>query len=348
MPVPPTPAPPLSAPDPSGPAPADQDPAAQTPPALCVRGLSKTYGRVRAVRDVSLTIGEGQLFGLMGPNGCGKTTTLACALGLLRPDPGTHTLEILGGPAASIHRRAGRVAAVFDTADLVPGLTARANLRYAQMLLGHEGGRSLTEALQLVGLADLAGRRAGAMSLGQKRRLSIARALLGQPRLLVFDEPLSGLDAVGVNQMLELFARLRDEGATVVLSSHRLHEMERIVTHVGVLADGEVLASGSLADLLASSQGRVRLTATPLDRARDLLAALPGVTLVAAGAGDERADEIVVQATAIAPAALNRALLDGGCEVSALRPERATLAAVFSSLLARKDRGEAASGVAGS
>jgi ABC-2 type transport system ATP-binding protein len=175
---------------------------------LQVSGLHKWYGRTHAVDDVSFTVNRGDVFGLLGPNGSGKTTTISCALGLLRADEGRIT--VLGEPASAIQRTGGRVAVVFDAPTLVDGLTCEQNLRYARRTLGHDGGRKDDDALQLVGLASLAERRAGRLSLGQRRRLSIARALIGRPELMVLDEPLSGLDTVGVRGMLDLFRRLPD------------------------------------------------------------------------------------------------------------------------------------------
>ncbi len=246
--------------------------------AVSIESLSKSFGSTRAVRELSLTVDAGQIFGLLGPNGSGKSTTLACLLGLLRPDSG-HS-ELLGVPSRQIHRTAGRVGVVFDTPSLVGGLTARQNLAYAGRTLGHPGGRGLDDCLALVGLGELGKRRAGRMSLGQKRRLSIARALLGSPELLVLDEPLSGLDPVGVRQMLQLFRRLRDDGLTLVLSSHRLHEMEQVVSHVAILAGGRVLRSGTLQDVLAGDEPRVRVHAGPADQVRGILARLEGVELL--------------------------------------------------------------------
>jgi ABC-2 type transport system ATP-binding protein len=191
---------------------------------LQVSGLHKWYGRTHAVDDVSFTVNRGDVFGLLGPNGSGKTTTISCALGLLRADEGRIT--VLGEPASAIQRTGGRVAVVFDAPTLVDGLTCEQNLRYARRTLGHDGGRKDDDALQLVGLASLAERRAGRLSLGQRRRLSIARALIGRPELLVLDEPLSGLDTVGVRGMLDLFRRLAAEGLTLVVCSHRLHEIQ--------------------------------------------------------------------------------------------------------------------------
>jgi ABC-2 type transport system ATP-binding protein len=297
------------------------------PAALAVRSLVKTYGAVRAVDDVSFEVPRGSIYGLLGPNGSGKTTTLSCALGLLQQDSGT--LSVLGLPAARIHETAGRVGVVFDAATLVDGLTCRQNLQYARRLLGHAGGRSDDEALELTGITALAGRRAGRLSLGQRRRLAIARALIGKPELLVLDEPLSGLDTVGVRSMLQLFRALHGQGLTLLLSSHRLPEMETILTRAAIIMAGRLLREASLDDLLHGGQLRLRVRAAPAPDALAALARLRGVTVL-----EHRADdELLLAPGGIAPAAVNAALVAAGCAVSAFVPERATLLSVFEALV---------------
>jgi len=307
------------------------------PPVVTVAGLSKSYGPVKAVDGVSFTVEEGDVFGLLGPNGSGKTTTLSCLLGLLRFEAGT--IEVLGQPAAAVERTAGQVAVVFDSATLVDGLTCRQNLEYARQYLGHDGGRAADEALRLTGIEPLADRRAGRLSLGQRRRLSIARALIGRPRLLVLDEPLSGLDTVGVRAMLALFSALQREGLTLMLSSHRLHEMETVVNRVAVLMRGRLVANAPLDTLLQGGRPRLRVRASPPDVAAGVIASLvgpagferrPGGADPAAGAA---ADEFVLAPGDTDPAALNRALVGAGCAVSALVPERITLQSAFEDLL---------------
>jgi ABC-type multidrug transport system ATPase subunit len=295
--------------------------------ALAVRNLVKSYGAVRAVQDVSFEVPRGSIYGLLGPNGSGKTTTLSCALGLLAFDSGA--IELLGLPAHRIHETAGRVAVVFDGATLVDGLTTRQNLQYARRLLGHAGGRSDDEALELTGIAELADRRAGGLSLGQRRRLSIARALIGRPEFLVLDEPLSGLDTVGVRAMLALFRSLHAQGLTLLCSSHRLPEMETILTRAAIVMGGRLLREASLDDLLQGQRLRLRIRAAPAPDAVAALSRLPGVTLL-----ERRSDdELVVLPGPAAPAAINAALVQAGCAVSALVPERATLQVVFESLV---------------
>ena len=297
------------------------------PAAMAVRNLVKTYGDVRAVDDVSFEVPQGSIYGLLGPNGSGKTTTLNCALGLLGHDSGR--VEVLGLPSARIHDTAGRVAVVFDSATLVDGLTCRQNLQYARKLLGHRGGRPDDEALELTGIASLASRRAGRLSLGQRRRLSIARALIGKPELLVLDEPLSGLDTVGVRSMLRLFRELHGHGLTLLVSSHRLPEMETILTRVAIIMAGRLLREASLDDLLHGQKLRLRVRAAPAPDALAAIAKLRGVTLL-----ERRSDdELVLLPGETAPAAINAALVQAGCAVSAFVPERATLVSAFEELV---------------
>lgn len=294
---------------------------------LQIKGLSKNYGDTKAVQDVSFTVERGDVFGLVGPNGSGKTTTIGCALGLLRPSAGS--VFVLDVPAHAIHRTRGRVAVVFDKATLVDGLTCEQNLNYTRRLLGHDGGRSNLDALDLTGIGKLAKRRAGQLSLGQRRRLSIARALIGKPELIVLDEPLSGLDTVGVTSMLKLFAELRDQGMTLVLSSHRLHEMETLVNRVAILMGGRLVAYESVDDLLQGGRPRLRIRARPLQRAEQVLRDMSGIESVETL--DD--DELVVKPGDVPHAAVNAALVAAGCEVSALVPERITLQSAFEALV---------------
>ncbi len=212
--------------------------------ALRVRGLRKRYGATEAVKGVDLTVRSGQVYGLLGPNGSGKTTTLSCALGLLSPTSGT--CEVLGVPSSALHRTRGKVGCVFDVPALLKGHTIAQNLAYQSRLRGHAGGRDMKDALRRVGLEGFERRSAGGLSLGQEKRLAIAGAIMGTPELVVLDEPLSGLDPMGVRGMLELLAELVEGGQTLVLSSHRLHEMQEILTHAAVILDGEVIREAPL------------------------------------------------------------------------------------------------------
>ncbi|MBL6721356.1 MAG: ABC transporter ATP-binding protein [Planctomycetes bacterium] len=304
--------------------------AAQGAPVLEVQDLVKRYPEHTALDGVSFQVERGQLFGLLGPNGSGKTTTLSCALGLMRPTSGSSS--VLGIPSRQFHRTQGRVAVVFDAPVLLRGHTLAANLAYVARLRGAaSGGRGPEEALRLVGLEGLERRRASRLSLGQSRRLSIACALLGEPELLVLDEPLSGLDPVGVREMLALFARLRDEGITLVLSSHRLYEMERLLSHAAILIRGRLAAWGSLEELLGA-HGRVRVE-TPNGASLRSAAAANGWRLEA-----EDEQRWTVAADGMEPAELNRRLVEAGVPVARLEPARQTLPGLFDALVQEQPR----------
>jgi len=300
-------------------------------PAIEIEGLRKRYGRSVVVRDLSLAVETGSVYGLVGPNGSGKTTTLSCALGLMRPTKGR--VRVLDERPTRLHRLDGRLAAVFDTAIAAKELTVRQNLRYLARLGGtSKGGREQRdedELLEEVGLASLARRRAGSLSLGQRKRLAIAGALLARPELLVLDEPLAGLDTLGVRQVLGLIRRLADEGVTLLLSSHRLHEMQTVVTHVGILLEGELRADGTLDEVLGRAEGRYAVTATPAERAREVASGVDGVELLPS---DGR-EGFVVRAGHDAVPRLARALVDGGCELFALEPRARSLQTVFEGLV---------------
>jgi len=213
-------------------------------------------------------------------------------------------------------------------------LSVRQNLEYAAHVRGHRGGRSLTEALELVDMAELAGRPAGKLSLSQAKRAAIAAALAGSPELLILDEPLSGLDPLGVRQVLRLVQRLAGEGLTIVLSSHRLPEMQRVLTHAAILLHGKVARSGTLAELLGSGT-RHRLQVDDPLRAREVIEAQAGTRII----GTPAAGELVVDLGRISSSAINRTLVQAGVEVSSLAPASTTLQDLFESLV---DAAEAA------
>jgi ABC-type multidrug transport system ATPase subunit len=298
--------------------------------ALEVRGLVKRYAGVLAVDRVDLTVEEGQIFGLLGPNGSGKTTTLSCSLGLMRPSEGS--VHVLGHPASALHRTRGAVGVVFDRAHVLGHLSVQANMEYARRLRGRERGagpgRAEAEALERVGIADLARRSAGRLSLGQTKRLAIAMALSGSPRLLVLDEPLSGLDPLGVRSFLRLIGDLGREGLTVLLSSHRLLDVEPVLTHAAVMLEGRVAAAGSL-EALCGAGARHVFEVDDLPRARSVVAGLAGVSLEGPHPGGGQ----VIDTGPLGPAAVNRALVAAGVGVLGLRPARASLAQVFERLV---------------
>jgi ABC-2 type transport system ATP-binding protein len=291
--------------------------------ALKVEHLVKRYGSLTILHDVSLEVRDHSLFGLLGLNGAGKTTTLHCALGLARPTSGS--TEVLGVRARDIHRTHGRVGVLFDTSTNFGQLTVRQNLELARQLIGKNGGRTPDDVERLLDIHRVSNRRAKKLSFGMQRRLAIARALLGTPELVIMDEPLSGLDADGVDQMLDLARELhREEGTTFILLSHRLHELETIVSDVALIHEGRVIASGALQDVLGGRGHAVLVRVDRPSEARAVLSAMPLVSAVELD-GDGR---LRVRGTC-EPADLNQALLRAGFRVSELREDRVSLADFF-------------------
>jgi ABC-2 type transport system ATP-binding protein len=213
---------------------------------LEVRGLTKTFGRVTAVREVSFTAPAGKVTGLLGPNGSGKTTTLRVALGLVHPTAGA---ALIGGVSyASLAKPRRAVGAVLDTAGFHPGRRARDHLRVLAAASGAPGDR-VDEVLDQVGLASSARRRVRGFSLGLRQRLCLAAALLGDPQLLLLDEPANGLDPAGVAWLRGLLRDLADRGRTIVVASHGLAEVAQTVDHVVILSAGRLRFAGPLAEL---------------------------------------------------------------------------------------------------
>ncbi|MER7501949.1 ATP-binding cassette domain-containing protein [Nonomuraea pusilla] len=225
-----------------------------------VNGLTKRYGAVTAVRDLTFTVRPGHVTGFLGPNGAGKSTTLRMILGLNRPTAGTATVH--GRPFA--RRRAGlrHVGALLDAADVHGGRTAAAHLHALARSNGLSRRRT-AEVLEEVGLAGAAHRRIGGFSLGMRQRLGIAAALLGDPPVLLFDEPINGLDPEGVRWARGLFRRLAEEGRTVLVSSHLMSEMEHTADRLVVIGRGELIAEESLAVFAARGTGASVTVRTP-------------------------------------------------------------------------------------
>ncbi|MFD0773034.1 ABC transporter ATP-binding protein [Streptomonospora algeriensis] len=222
---------------------------------LSARGLSKSYGQVQAVADVSFDAERGRVVGFLGPNGAGKTTTLRMLLGLVRPTSGQ--AHALGVPYRQLRRPLRRVGVSVEADAFTPGRTGRDHLRCYAGLAGC-GRKRIAELLDLVDLTEAADRAVRGYSTGMKRRLSIATALLGDPDALVLDEPASGLDPDGIAWLRGLLRGFADEGKTVLLSSHLLDEMQKTVDDVLLINRGRMLYSGPLEDLLTPQACVVR------------------------------------------------------------------------------------------
>ena len=240
-----------------------------------VNELTKRYRKVLAVDRLTFTVRPGQVTGFLGPNGSGKSTTLRMLLGLNRPTGGTATIG--GRPFQQYGNGLRQVGALLDAGDAHRGRIARAHLA----ALARSNGLPSRRVLEQVGLAEVAGRRIGGFSLGMRQRLGIAGALLGDPPVLMFDEPINGLDPEGIRWARELFRRLAAEGRTVLVSSHVMSEMENTADHLVVIGGGRLIADEPLADFAArATTARVSVRAPePAALAAVLREAEPAVGL---------------------------------------------------------------------
>jgi ABC-2 type transport system ATP-binding protein len=287
------------------------------------RGLVKRYGEIIAVDHVDLTVGEGDVYGYLGPNGAGKTTSLRMLLGLIRPDGGT--ARLFGrDPLVEGARALDGVAGFVEAPRYYPYLSGRRNLELVAALDGDGAAGRIGEALDIVDLADRAKDKVGGYSHGMRQRLGIAGALLRAPRLLLLDEPTTGLDPAGMRDMRVLVRRLADQGMTVLLSSHIMAEVEELCDRVAIVRSGKVVHEGSLAELIATTGGRYELRTTDDERALEIARAEPGVEEVAR---KEHALGLVAGEAAVAR--LSIALGEAGVGIHALVPRTASLEELF-------------------
>jgi ABC-2 type transport system ATP-binding protein len=281
-------------------------------------GLTKRYGDRLAVDDVGMTVRRGEVYGFLGPNGAGKTTTLRMMLGLIRPTAGTAT--ILGRPAGRTDVN-GRVGALVEGPGFYPYLSGRDNLRVLARYRDLPAGQ-VEEVLERVDLSGRGDDKFKTYSLGMKQRLGVASALMGDPELIVLDEPTNGLDPAGMADMRALVVDLARGGQTVLLSSHLLTEVQEICDRVGVISAGRLLRESSVAELRGRTSLRVR--AVPLDRAL-------AIAMRAAGDDGVRVDgdSLVLDLPVDRAPALARELVAEGVDVHELAPLERTLEEVF-------------------
>jgi ABC-2 type transport system ATP-binding protein len=235
-----------------------------------VENLSKRFGKTQAVAGLSFRVEPGTITGFLGPNGAGKSTTLRSILGLVHPDAGSTV--VLGVPYRKLDRPMHRVGAVLEASEVHPGRTGRNHLRVLAAAAGIPRSR-VEEVLSLVELAAGAKRRVKGYSLGMRQRLGLAAALLGDPEVLVLDEPANGLDPAGIRWLRDLLRSLAAEGRTILVSSHVLAEVAQTVDRVVIIHRGRLIQQASIAEVLAGAQGATRVRSPDSGRLRELLAA---------------------------------------------------------------------------
>ncbi|MFC9388471.1 ABC transporter ATP-binding protein [Streptomyces venezuelae] len=288
-----------------------------------VSELTKRYGGTTAVKDLSFTVRPGRVTGFLGPNGAGKSTTLRMILGLHEPTGGRVTVD--GRPFRERPRGLRHVGALLDAHDVHGGRSATAQLT-ALAVANRIPHRRVAEVLREVGLAEAAGRRIAGFSLGMKQRLGIAAALLGDPPVLLFDEPLNGLDPEGVKWVRELFRRLAAEGRTVFVSSHLMSEMEHTADELIVIGRGELIAAESLADF--SARGTRPSVEVATREASALRTFLTAEGAAVAGEGEH------LSVTGLTPDRIGEIALAHGIPLRGLTGRTASLEDVFMQLTA--------------
>lgn len=314
---------------------------------LAAHKLTKRYGRRTVVDSVDMTVHGGDIYGFLGPNGAGKTTTLRMFLGLARPTRGT--VEIFGRSFSQVPWPVFRqVGSLVEGPGFYPHLSAAENLRIVQRLKGDRGRRGegeIRDLLSLVGLPDAGDRPVGRFSTGMKQRLGIAMALVGEPRILILDEPTNGLDPEGFREMRLLLKTLvAERGMTILLSSHLLAEVEQVATRVGVINNGRLIIEATVEELrrrgglaleidvshpeaaVALLRERLRLKATVKDTAS------PGTADGSLDHKPETGGRTVLVEGAVDPAVVNELLVRNDIRVSRLVARRATLEELFFSL----------------
>jgi ABC-type multidrug transport system ATPase subunit len=241
---------------------------------LSIQSITKFYGSIRALHKVSFEVPPGSVFGVLGPNGSGKTTLLGIVMDVLKANGGRYSW--FGEPPAADQRR--KIGTLLETPNFYHYLSGERNLRIAAAIKGH-GQEDIPRVLEIVNLSDRKDSKFSTYSLGMKQRLAIASCLLGNPSVLVFDEPTNGLDPVGIAETRQLIQNLSKEGKTILLASHLLDEVEKVCTHVAILQKGELLMAGDVNEVL-SNEEMVELSAQDMEKLRAILDGLPGVRQV--------------------------------------------------------------------
>jgi ABC-2 type transport system ATP-binding protein len=285
------------------------------------RVLTKTYGSVRALDGLSLTIPRGGVYGVLGPNGAGKSTLFRILLGLIRPSDGE--ASVMGGPIGDV-AASRRMGSMIETPRFPPFMTARQVLEWLSLAHGlTPNAARVTGWLDRVGLTEAADRKVRGFSVGMLQRLGVAAALITEPELVILDEPTSGMDPPGIQEMRALIRSLSDkDGITVILASHQLLEVQRVCDRVAILNRGRLVREGSVADLTSDGE-RLRLSVTPISRTLEIVAAHPG----AHGALD--GDAVMASLARAEAPALLRALIEGGVDIDEARWVGADLESVF-------------------
>ncbi|QEC72190.1 ATP-binding cassette domain-containing protein [Arachidicoccus ginsenosidivorans] len=287
---------------------------------LSIQHLSKSYGALQALSDVSFEVPKGSIYGVLGPNGSGKTTMLGIITDVLRPDSGQYTL--LNSPDHEQARK--KTGTLLETPNFYPYLSAYKNLEISALIKG-VSTMEIDPVLERVGLLARKNSKFSTFSLGMKQRLAIGAALLGNPELLILDEPTNGLDPNGIAEIRNLIKGLAVEGRTVVMASHLLDEVEKVCTHVAIIKNGKLLTSGSVGEVLAS-EDVIALRSVDLKKLSDILPGIAGFSKL-----EWQNEQILLHADLGRSSleAINQYCFENGVILTHLALQRASLEARF-------------------
>lgn len=295
---------------------------------LVVRELNKKYSQFEVLRQLNLEVLAGAVHGLVGLNGSGKTTTLECLLGMQSFNSGD--VHVLGLTPAQLHKSRGRIVSIFDSPSLHPQLTVRQTLEHASLLC-EKLVRTPAQVEALLGISRYSNFRIRHLSLGNRRRASIAQALLGRPEFVILDEPFNGLDAGGVEDVLALISQLnRQEGTAFLLSSHQLPYLEKICSHLSILHKGQIVVSDHVSNLFNAQHSRLLVSCDDVVRACAIMEDIPGVTIEESIPG-----LLTLQLDNVSPALINQKLVQKNIMVHELVRERASLTSLFHDITSR-------------
>jgi lantibiotic transport system ATP-binding protein len=292
-------------------------------PILSIDHLSKSYGAIRALNDVSFTVPEGSVFGILGPNGSGKTTLLGIVMDILKPSAGSFLWK--GKPGSNEQRK--EIGTLLETPNFYHYLSGRKNLLIAAAIK-ERGKEDIPSVLEKVNLSQRQDSKFSTYSLGMKQRLAIASTLLGNPNILVFDEPTNGLDPAGIAEIRQLIRDLSKQGKTIIMASHILDEVEKVCTHVAIIQKGVLKMTGTVNEVLSGTAEvgvatvEIELAADNLDALAALLPQLPGFISV----GSPAANSLMLYCNAtLQTADINRFCFEKGIVLSQLTLKRKTL-----------------------
>ena len=292
---------------------------------LEIQGLSKNYGSVTALQNLSLQVPQGSIYGLLGPNGSGKTTTLGIVLDVLKPSGGT--FQWFSQPYSGTIKR--RIGAILETPNFYPYLSAYKNLQIAADVkqVPHA---EIPKVLEITGLASRQNSPFRTFSLGMRQRLSLASALLGNPEVLVLDEPTNGLDPQGIADVRELIRNIGAQGKTIIIASHLLDEIEKVCTHVAVLQKGHLKAEGSVSEILAQ-QDQVMVAVPQPELAISVLQSIPYIDSVKA---DREWLQLILK-PGFSSAEVNKVLFENGITASQIMVRKKSLETQFLEIVNR-------------